>query len=157
MKHLFTLLFIQLVLLFTGVKAQTYIEYTYDNAGNRTQRYVVYLKISDTTHTNDSTAHVNPPADSSFVFSENIGNCKVSVFPNPTQGTLTLRIINTLSPAQTPETKTFIYNEAGTLLKQSVATEPEQNIDFSIFSVGVYYLKVMVNGKDKTFKIVKTN
>ncbi|MFA4853264.1 MAG: T9SS type A sorting domain-containing protein [Bacteroidales bacterium] len=157
MKHLFSLLCIPLVLLFAGAKAQTYIEYTYDAAGNRTQRFVIYLKLADTTNLQDSASQVNQPADSSSVFSENIGNCKVSVFPNPIQGKLTLRIINTLSPAQTPETKTFIYNESGTLLKQTVATEPEQSIDFSMFTVGVYYLKVMVNNADKTFKIIKTN
>ena len=158
MKNIISGLFMQitLFLLFTGVYGQTTIRYTYDNAGNRTDREVIVFRIANPS-LNDSALSATQANDSISAFSENIGNFSVSVFPNPTLGRLTLKIINNHAPEQVQLSEIFIYNEAGTLLEQIKTKDMEQNLDFSTYTVGIYYLKVMINGKNKTFKIVKTN
>ena len=170
-KKIFPALILQILffLCFTNSWGQTYIEYLYDDSGNRTDRQIVMsAKIADTslvhkdsliTH-NDSLMHndsIHQPtltaANNNVLFTEQVGEIKVSVFPNPTNGKLTLKV-NSIQ--ELTDAKYFIYTESGVLLTQSVFDNTEQVVDFTTFSVGNYILKIMFKDTNKTFKIVKT-
>ena len=148
---------------FTNVKSQTTYEYvyTYDNAGNRTVRLcpsiILNQKTKDTTLTkkdsvlsqnslltrNDSISQHLLASDS--LSAENNGKIVLSVFPNPTDGLLTLKINGT---TQTQDVKILIYNEAGVLLTQSEFNSLEQLIDLTNFSAGKYILNVKIKDLD---------
>jgi hypothetical protein len=173
MKRLFPAFVFQLLLLLCFTKAwsqTTYIEYTYDNAGNRIKRYVVVLQQkTDSTKTakkdsvlatkdsltkNDSISKQSvATGNNNALFTEQVGEIKVSVFPNPTRGALTLKVscVEELKAA-----KIYIYTESGVLLEQKEINSTEQVVDFTSYSVGNYFLKVMFKNMNKTFKIVKT-
>ena len=155
MKPLF-LFCISIFFLFTGLKAQTFIQYTYDDAGNRTVREIITLRLSNPNN-NDSTASDSTKIDSTLLYTCILGNYNISVFPNPTQGLLTLQIYDNNSPEKPAMSEIFIYNLSGILIKQTTVNEIKQIIDFSAYAVGIYYLKVVINGKDKMFKVVKSS
>ncbi len=74
----------------------------------------------------------------------------VSIFPNPTNGMLTIKI-----PNSTQNTKISIYAINGQLLKQMNTLDQEINVDLSNYSKGVYFVNLTTNNTSKSIKIIK--
>lgn len=158
----FSLLFLILLCYDTYGQVQpsiiTYLEYSYDG-GHRTQRRVVV--INDNIDQNAKIIDSIPQDSSNIIqsskgiplFSENFGEIEVSIFPNPTIGSVTLK---TNRQDKIMGSKVFIYSETGELLAEEKDLDTEQVFDFSKYSDGNYFLKISINNIDQTYKIIKT-
>ena len=79
-------------------------------------------------------------------------NLGFSVYPNPTAGSLHLKIEN----YDIKNLKYHIYDINGTLVQSKKVDENETQVSLEKFVPGVYFMKVTDNNKDvKTFKIIK--
>lgn len=75
-----------------------------------------------------------------------------SVYPNPTNNTLTLKVGNLNHSTLT----IFLYDMSGTLLENKKLTGNETSIDMSQLVAATYFLKIIEDDKEvSTFKIIK--
>ena len=116
--------------------------YYYDDAGNRIQRNIVTLQ----------SAKPDSSDQNKKVFEDDLGNKKVLIYPNPTRGQLQIELIG-----YDKETKTnlFLYNLSGALLMSKSITNSSEIIDLSIYTVGMYILKIVWGDKTSEWKIIK--
>jgi len=148
MKQNLHLSCIPVILLFicsTSLLSQTTIKYSYNNAGHRVARHVITLASADDTTQSAS-------RDKQETFEETVGEQKVIIYPNPTQGELTVEIQGNTENA---ETNIYLYSLSGTLLTRKNSTGSTTTLDLSAYPAGTYVLKVMLNGKVSEWKIVK--
>ena len=135
------LLLLTLINISFALNAQD-ISYEHDNNGNRVLREVVVLKTS--------TAGDSP---SVVTNSTQWGDFSIKVFPNPTQG-LVIMEISDLSPEDQGEV--FVSTINGQLLNQFyVDSSGKWEVDLQDQPSGVYLVKVVLNEKNKVWKIIK--
>ncbi|HRW63285.1 MAG TPA: T9SS type A sorting domain-containing protein [Bacteroidales bacterium] len=78
----------------------------------------------------------------------------LTVFPNPTNNNLILRVGNSLLD----DLNFFLYDMSGKLLKSEKVVGNETYINISNYVNSIYFLKIIENSKEiKTFKIIKNN
>ena len=123
-------------MIFYSGEIQARIHYVYDNSGNR----VATLKQSDLRQENGETGLNDIPAISSD------GN--IHVYPNPTSGIIHVDIEDSQS---VNDVRIMLYDLSG----KPVAKCDKGVIDISNQPNGVYVLKVMLNDKVNTLKIIK--
>jgi hypothetical protein len=75
-------------------------------------------------------------------------DASISVYPNPTKGTVNINCSNTIKSVQ-------LYDIQGRLLQTSLINETSTSIDISNQANGVYFLKVMSDDGMKVQKIVR--
>ena len=128
--------------------------YEYDESGNRVLRKVLELKSLET-DTNDniladdiSYTQENTPKREE-VFEEQIGDVSIRVFPNPTQGALTLQCDASVSGTYE------VLSQSGQLLQNGRIATNISHIDISHLSCGVYLLRLNMKDKSETWKIIK--
>ncbi len=131
-------------------KAQNYIiSYAYDNAGNRISRRVVNLTEEP------NPGHVK--RDTTAV-EEQMGERKITIYPNPTKGVLVLSITGGNDKpleAGGEEMRIVLYSSTGAVL-QNKRVEPELNtLDLSSYPAAYYILRVTAGEMIKEFKIIK--
>ncbi len=154
MKHV---IFIFLFFGLSAVSAQTNVEFAYDAAGNRIRRTVIVLEKKNKEIEKDTFFY------SDFVRNEQTedGEAKseisvlskkieIQIFPNPTEGNITIRIFDYSSP---PDFSLFTLN--GQLLFNKKTTGNETEIDLSQYPAGHYILKMKLKSQVKEFKIIK--
>lgn len=158
-------------------------DYTYDASGNRIKRTAseIILKLANDSTNTDSVAQAQKPnqisnsniideylinenssnandskgiKNNSIKNSENLLNEDVLVYPNPTFGLLNVDIKNYTNLTGT---KIILYTEQGALLLQNEVKDSNSKLDLRGYSAGVYYLKLLMNGNSKTYKIIKEN
>lgn len=129
---------INILILFTNdVICQPHIKYSYDNSGNRTQRFLVPLKIAGI-QIKDSSIY------------DNVG---ISVFPNPVFETFHISINGEEEKFENCIIK--ITDASGkNLLLQKLQTGMN-DIDFSQYKSGIYYIKILLDDEFAEYKIVK--
>ena len=147
MKHVYTtkqfyLLFSFLVLLSTAMQAQK-VGYDYDMAGNRIFRKVV--KLDDP---NYAKKHVEPPAP----VEEQLGERKITVYPNPTKGALAVEITG---GDQKDQMILSVFSSQGVQLQNIKATAITTPVNMSAYPSGWYILRVQAGEKVTEFKIIK--
>ena len=64
--------------------SQNIVSYAYDNAGNRISRKIVGL--------NSNPTHAKATVENSLPVQEQLGDSKITIYPNPTKGTLAVEI-----------------------------------------------------------------
>jgi uncharacterized protein (TIGR02145 family) len=74
---------------------------------------------------------------------------KVLIYPNPTHGKVTLKFSNMPKIG----TKVMVYNSLGKILKQTVASGKEVNLDLTGNSPGLYFIRVD-QSSPKIFKLI---
>lgn len=128
--------------------------YEYDESGNRVLRKVLELKNLET-DTNDniladdiSYTQENIPKREE-VFEEQIGDVSIRVFPNPTQGALTLQCDASVSGTYE------VLSQSGQLLQNGRIATNISHIDISHLPCGVYLLRLNMKDKSETWKIIK--
>lgn len=77
---------------------------------------------------------------------------RMSLYPNPAVVNF---VFTTTATAFSENDRLMIYNVKGSLIYTSIINTQETNVDVSSFYIGVYLLKVNINGEHKTFKILK--
>ena len=123
----------------TRMTAQTTIEYTYDAAGNRILRQAVR-----TTQPN-----ISPQQHEERIV---IPILKMSIFPNPTTGPVTIEIEKLSSE---DSCTAVVYNIAGTQILSQPIHSTFTCVDLSQYPAGYYILQVTLNGANNSFKIIK--
>lgn len=143
----FTLL---IVCCFLKSNAQYTIEYIYDNAGNRTHRTIIPLttKAPDGNQT-----ETNKTVESILPATEQLGDRKVEVFPNPTKGRLLVRITG----GKQEETYSFIlYNSTGIQIYEGKLNgSGDFPIEMEQYSNGIYILLLKTDKEKLSYKIIK--
>ena len=118
------------------------ISFTYDAAGNRIQRIIVFKS----TEVNiDSIAVAKPLTD-------NLGEIKITIYPNPTSGKLSVELEN-IPNGETA--KIAMYNIDGRLIQQTGSLEPINHLDLSDYQMGIYILRITVGQKVSEWKVIK--
>jgi len=143
-------------MMFLGINlcayTQEFVEYHYDDAGNRILRLVIVippkLTPADSLHVSQQLATGN----SSLETSDKIGDCKVKIYPNPTGGAFTLEIaglfdINT--------SLLSLYSTSGVELGTWKHLLESNSLDVSNFPAGNYILKLSLNGYSTSWKLIK--
>jgi subtilisin family serine protease len=75
---------------------------------------------------------------------------KVMVYPNPVADQLTL-----ILPSENTNATFELYNQLGQLIFQSSVLSTQKNIDFQVFSTGIYFYKVTFQGEEIQGKLIK--
>lgn len=120
---------------------QNMVKYSYDNAGNRIKREIVFAR-----------SEAMEDEENGKSFSEMISEHEIQIHPNPTEGDLNVSISNISNDNQVVVT---LYDISGKLLrKEDVATE-RVNIDINGAPNGIYIMQIMIDEKVTTWKIVK--
>lgn len=122
-----------------GIFAQNVI-FTYDAAGNRTGRDVVFLKetkISDTT-----------------IFSKKsvIDNIQVIISPNPNGGVFSVKLVNLKKQTRA---RIFLHDFSGKQIFKNENCTSYTSIDISTRANGAYILSIIIGDKKKTWKVIK--
>ena len=138
----FLILFLVIVL-HSSLMAQTKVCYTYDNSGNRTSQSTSCGK--STPATPDSTLKSQPIA-------ETLGEIKISIYPNPTQGQLLVNITN-LPPATQGEIT--LYDLTGKLLFKQNTIQESTLFDLSNQPKGIYIVGIRAGDKLGRWKVIK--
>ena len=135
-----------------------HIEFNYDNAGNRTERNVIWLRAPEDGKALEVESR-EPGAESRWqksssaeVYSEIMGEQEISIFPNPTKGKLTIEITN-LEPGGPASLK--VYSPAGEMVLHKNKIRNKTVVDLSKFPPGAYVLKIMLGQELSTWKIIK--
>lgn len=125
------------------------IGYDYDENGNRTDRALITLKASSVNENMDTNI-VNNNEELATI-KEEMGGSKLSIYPNPTQNFVIVNI-------EDIDNKTIllnIYDDFGKTLEQKQIKENITYIDFTRNPSGYYFLKLTVDQKSKSWKIIK--
>jgi len=159
-------------LLFLQNFAQNKIEFTYDAAGNRINRqFVPGLVRKDTTvktlsQSMDSLliTGLDLPEDTitkqtttlteekEQVFKTWIGEQNVAIYPNPTQGYLSIGLQNF---DDVKSCSIEIVDMSGRVVYQSTSAQRVYSVDLSNRATGNYYINLRVNGQIGSFVVVK--
>ena len=140
-----------LLLLTVPVFAQQALprQYEYDAVGNRVLRKVIQLRSATGDTTLVSQEKGTPQQQSDF-FSDNIGDIAVTVYPNPTSGTITVQFEQSVTNGQYK-----VSSLAGQILQENTFSTPSIKIDLSSYPIGTYLLNVKIDGIAETWKIIR--
>jgi hypothetical protein len=138
--------------------------YTYDSNGNRVSATVIYLLLKSAKL---DTAEIEPVEIDSVKLEldqklskasqlDSLPNYNVHIFPNPTQGDLLVEI-DGVSPTEfTGQGNVIkILNLNGQLMLDINPVPSYNTVDLSQLAGGTYILLLYINGKAKTYKIIK--
>lgn len=141
-----------LVLIFVLVGISTHaaskISYLYDAAGNRITRAIIIQEVIENTVLDSSikNAHIN---DSSIVDN---AEKEIHIYPNPTQGIVMVDISNMDENAQS---SLVLLDLKGKPIVTRKKLQANNQIDFTNTSSGTYIMRINLDGKNKTYKIIK--
>lgn len=123
--------------------AQSKVCYTYDKAGNRTNR-TICLKSKEAT--SDSVSIAKIP------ITENMGEMVITLYPNPTKGQLKIQITN-----KTCETEGVLelYDLSGRLVKVQKTVGESTMLDISRYPLGIYLMRIRICDKVSEWRIIK--
>lgn len=137
-----------LLTLFTGITsflyAQNKVVFTYDNAGNRISREMPTVTLPN---------HAPAVIDSANIATESLFDITILVYPNPTQGQLTIEIRDY---AIEKPLDVYVYDRNNQLLQRQVMRDPFIYLDLSSYPPDTWYIVTfMLNGERRDFKIIK--
>lgn len=141
-KQKFYLLFSFLIFSSITIQAQK-VGYDYDMAGNRIARKVVPLNSP-----NYAKQHVETLAP----VEEQLGERKITVYPNPTRGALSVEITG---GDQKDQLILSVFSSQGVQLQNIKATAITTPVNMSAYPAGWYILRLQVGDKMTEFKIIK--
>ncbi len=123
--------------------------YTYDANGNRTGAQVIYLIKS-------AQLIQSPNAFQQDIIPDSIPDCSVQVYPNPTHGDLFVEIKGISDLRSSIGGNTLkVLNMLGKQVLEVPVRAYDSPIDLSGITPGIYIVRVDINGKIKSFNIIK--
>lgn len=126
-------------------KTQNIVSYAYDNAGNRISRKVVDLN-SNPPHAKKTVEDPPPPVE------EQLGERKITIYPNPTKGALAVEITG---GDNKDELRILLISSQGVQLQTIKAVIGSTRVDMQVYPAGWYILRVHAGDKFTEFKIIK--
>ena len=124
--------------------AQYEIGYTYDGAGNRIKRELLFAK----SQTRAKSEQDKQPDN----YTDRLNRQLITISPNPTHGIIRVHIEKHSAEEQYA---IYVYTVGGEKVFHSDHVEPTTDIDLSNLSSGIYILKITNGDKDITWKIIK--
>lgn len=136
---------LSLTLLPIALSAQKRMRYMYDASGNRIRREIVMEKMATRAKKQSSMSQER-------MFAEVIHNHAVKIPPNPTEGILSVSIggLN-----KNDHCTVGVYTIPGIEILRTQAHADEVAIDIRHQPAGVYLLRITINEKSTTWKIIK--
>ena len=141
------------------------IHFTYDLAGNRIIRERIFLDaVLKTSGDSTDTTYADIPNEEMLTnkelaedeenspFEATLGGAQVSIFPNPVESKLTVRIEN-MDEASTSVLS--LYDISGRLLYKKERLQQTGEVDFSKYVQGAYILRIVIDGKQKEWTVIK--
>ena len=131
-----------LFLLLAQAYSQSYkIVYEYDYAGNRIARTVIQMNSKSKMLNNEAT-----PV-------QELDNCKITIFPNPTKGVLTIAITGGLDDCYY---HLLLYTSSGQkLLEEDHLGNLNSPMNLSDYPNGIYILVLRSKQRELQYKIIK--
>ena len=123
----------------TIVTAQN-VTFSYDSAGNRIKREIVMK-------TRAVAKHEEPEN-----YSEMLADKNIRIYPNPTKGMLKVEVIGY---EQSDKLDLWVYDTAGRQLSVYHSASSPADLDISTQPNGIYILRILLNGKETSWKIIK--
>ena len=132
--------------------------FTYDAAGNRINRNVITLNKSatlDTTLVSEEAVTEEEIAEQEKL-QEQLGELELLVYPNPTKGLVVVEITSvSLQATPTLECSYQVFDLSGREIMAGQATGSTINVNLSQQVAGMYFLRVNINGVEKSWTVVK--
>jgi hypothetical protein len=129
------------------------VGYTYDDAGNRTGRYVINLpdlKTGDTIANDSSRDFVQ---DSTSIYHEfEMNNINITVFPNPNGGKFDVVVDGNITELKID---VFLHSLNGTIILEKEILNGRISIDISDKENGAYILSIIAGELKKTIMVIK--
>lgn len=126
------------------LSAQERIGYSYDANGNRIRQGVIILAAKSMPRRVD--------AQESTFYSDSLSLHSVKIYPNLTKGMLKVSISG-LKDSDTYNMS--VYTTAGAQVFINHVKTEETDIDISNLPSGIYILRITINNKSTTWKIIK--
>lgn len=117
----------------------TKLGFSYDDSGNCTNRKIVINTSKSAT------------IDTADIYTESIDNKKITIYPNPTRGTIAI-----VCDGECGDDGIFrLFDNRGTLLKQDTWIQVGTPISLDDYPLGTYILQLIQNGTAESFTIIK--
>lgn len=139
-------LFLILIFLAAGSfsSAQQKVSFSYDAAGNRISRTVITLSRA---------MRAAPDSLEQEKVNHTLYTCKVTVYPNPTEGEVNLSVSNGKEDAVSD---IAVYDVSGNLLKNlQIEGNTSVSIDLSDYPDGIYLINFRQEESVSYYKIIK--
>jgi len=120
------------------------LRFDYDNSGNCIQKYRTVVLPSPAKPNAESDEETQPQTDI-------LGNLKVTVFPNPTEGLLKVII----DGASEQNFRFTLIDINGKVLQNFVSQTIENEINLTAYTAGIYILQMVADNKRSVFQIIK--
>ena len=116
------------------------ISYAYDASGNRIKREIVM------------SPNKAPKSADIAEFTDILAEKTVRISPNPTKGDLKITVSNY---EISDNVSVYLFSLSGQMITQLSFTEESASIDITGQPHGLYLMKVIINGKETIWKIIK--
>ncbi|MCK9203340.1 MAG: T9SS type A sorting domain-containing protein [Bacteroidales bacterium] len=136
------------LLMITTASYSQNVQFAYDETGNRISRIIVIPLSESKSVFTDSIL----PGHSRNPLNQNLENLRISVFPNPTSDIIHIQC-NDLSRSTSIDA--YLYTAKGEALKTINLCEFDQVFDMTNYPLGIYYLKIQMNDRIESWKIIK--
>ncbi len=131
--------------------AKDSVVYEYDAAGNRTARYIIAEEFDEQPGALRGALVTSEPQKESVVA---LGDLKMDLYPNPTNGPVTLDISGDTDQSIFVE----IFSSVGVSLQSKAVTIGKNIIDLSSYPDGQYIVVLTSGANNSTsFKVIKGN
>ena len=138
MTRFFSTLFFAFAVLFAASSQN--LQFDYDAAGNCIVKYRTVVIRSMPVETEDE------------IVEDKIGKTEVVIFPNPTKGFLQ---IDFRGKAETLSVNYRLTEISGKYVTGGTTDDASLTLDMSSYASGVYLLRIEIEGKSETYKIIK--
>jgi hypothetical protein len=130
----------------------SHISFTYDDAGNRLTRQVIYLKTSEVEDVAATYQTAFGQLMDSVEYKGTLGSLEISIFPNPTKGSLTIAMAGA---QETGPATLVLFSLKGEVILQQEIRLPSTTLDLSGHPPGTYLLQITTAAGRETWKVVK--
>jgi len=123
---------------------QQIVSYAYDNAGNRISRKIVNITPPP--------SHAKKAVEDPIPVEEQLGERKITIYPNPTKGSLAVEITG---GSDKDELRIVLISAQGIQLQNLKVEKGINPIDMHTYPPGWFILRVQAGDKVTEFKIIK--
>lgn len=142
--HIF--IFFLLSVIATESRAQTRnVQFTYDNAGNRTGRAIVLAQAPQIRNVVSDSVQTE-------IYTDLFAEYQLRVYPNPTEGELKIELCGL------PDGENYhllISNTSGTVIINRMTSDNPTIADLTTFPAGIYVMRIQYKDYAKDFKIIR--
>lgn len=121
-----------------------YVNFNYDNDGNRISRFISLGDDRDDRSSSDTTETIH--------YTEIIDESQINIYPNPTTESVFVNITN---PEDGNTISATMLSPTGVLLDSKVIGAAAVEFDLSGKAAGIYILELRSENDTKTWKIIK--